>query len=155
MKEIVFSSPIGRIEVQEEGGKIKRIIIGSKKKSKSENNGLLLRAKKEILEYLDGKRREFSLPISLEGLSRFQRDVLEAVMEVSYGNCISYKEIAKRIGSEKATKAVGHALRRNPLPLLIPCHRVIKSNGELGGFLGGGLRKKRLLLKLEAENSPK
>ena len=102
----------------------------------------------EIAEYLAGERREFSVPMDGAGLSPFTRRVLEACAQVPYGETVCYGEIARRIGKPRGARAVGQALGRNPVPLIVPCHRVVASGGGLGGF-GGGVELKRRLLALE------
>ena len=102
----------------------------------------------EVAEYLAGKRRAFSVPVDWRGRGGFGRQVLEACARVPYGETVSYGELAKRVGSPGAARAVGQALGRNPVPLIVPCHRVVASGGGLGGF-GGGLEMKRRLLVLE------
>ena len=108
-------------------------------------------ARQQLTEYFDGKRKEFDLPLKLDG-SEFQVSVLEALQDIPYGETRSYGAIAKRIGRPKAMRAVGAANGRNPIPIIVPCHRVIGSSGDLTGF-GGGLDTKEALLRLEAENS--
>ncbi|HET6432639.1 methylated-DNA--[protein]-cysteine S-methyltransferase [Dyella sp.] len=105
-------------------------------------------ARVQLQEYFDGTRRAFSLPLHPLG-TPFQQEVWRALAEIPYGQTISYGELARRIGSPAAVRAVGAANGRNPLPLVLPCHRVIGSNGSLTGF-GGGLPTKRWLLGLEA-----
>lgn len=102
-------------------------------------------AERQIREYLSGGRREFDLPLNLARVSEFDRAVLMATAEIPFGEVASYGEIAGRIGRPAAARAVGGALGRNPLPLVLPCHRVIRSDGELGGYAGGRERKERLL----------
>lgn len=102
---------------------------------------------KEIAEYLNGRRKKFTLPLDLNGTD-FQRRVWNELVNIPYGETRTYKEIAKAIGNPKATRAVGGALNRNPVLLVVPCHRVIGSNGKLVGF-GGGLELKERLLELE------
>jgi methylated-DNA-[protein]-cysteine S-methyltransferase len=97
--------------------------------------------------YFQGRLKQFALKLTPQG-TPFQLDVLRALQEVPYGETISYGELAQRIGRPKASRAVGAANARNPLPIVIPCHRVIGSNGSLVGF-GGGLEIKRKLLDLE------
>jgi len=97
--------------------------------------------------YFQGRLKQFSLKLAPQG-TPFQLDVLRALQEVPYGETISYGELAQRIGRPNASRAVGAANARNPLPIVIPCHRVIGSNGNLVGF-GGGLEIKRKLLDLE------
>jgi len=108
-------------------------------------------ARQQLTEYFAGERREFDLPLKLSG-TEFQMSVLHALQHIPYGETTSYAEIAERIGRPKAVRAVGAANGRNPLPIIVPCHRVIGSHGELTGF-GGGLDTKEALLRLEAEHS--
>ena len=105
----------------------------------------------QLREYFAGERREFDLPLKLSG-TEFQVSVLEALQGIPYGETASYGEIAKRIGRPKAVRAVGAANGRNPIPIVVPCHRVIGSTGDLTGF-GGGLDTKEALLRLEAEHT--
>jgi methylated-DNA-[protein]-cysteine S-methyltransferase len=97
--------------------------------------------------YFQGRLKQFILKLAPQGTA-FQFDVLRAIQEVPYGETVSYGELAQRIGRPKASRAVGAASARNPLPVVIPCHRVIGSDGSLVGF-GGGLDIKRKLLDLE------
>ena len=105
----------------------------------------------QLSEYFRGERKDFDLPLKLDG-TEFQISVLEALREIPYGETTSYGAIAKQIGRPKAMRAVGAANGRNPIPIIVPCHRVIGSTGDLTGF-GGGLDTKEALLRLEAENS--
>lgn len=108
-------------------------------------------ARRQLLEYFAGERRQFDLPLRLTGTD-FQVRVLEELQRIPYGATVSYSDIAERIGRPKAVRAVGAANGRNPIPIIIPCHRVIGRGGSLTGF-GGGLETKAALLRLEAENS--
>ena len=108
-------------------------------------------AKAQLDEYFRGERTQFDLSLLPSGTD-FQRQVLDELLKIPYGETTSYGEIAVRIGRPKAVRAVGAANGRNPLPILIPCHRVVGSGGQLTGF-GGGLDAKALLLRLEAEHS--
>ena len=107
---------------------------------------------KQLNEYFAGERHEFDLPLRLDG-TEFQLLVLEELRRIPYGETTSYGAVAKRIGRPKAVRAVGAANGRNPIPIIVPCHRVIGSGGDLTGF-GGGLDTKKALLRLEAENVP-
>jgi methylated-DNA-[protein]-cysteine S-methyltransferase len=98
--------------------------------------------------YFAGRLRRFDLDLAPEG-TPFQRDVWSALVEIPYGRTVSYSELARRVGRPDATRAVGAANGRNPLPIVVPCHRVIGADGSLTGF-GGGLAIKRRLLDLEA-----
>lgn len=101
----------------------------------------------QLVEYFAGKRTRFDLKLAPTGTA-FQLDVLNALQGIPYGETRSYRDIAESIGRPKAVRAVGAANGRNPLPIVIPCHRVIGANGSLTGF-GGGLETKRYLLDLE------
>jgi len=106
---------------------------------------------RQLGEYFEGKRREFDLSLKVSG-TEFQLRVLEELQRIPYGETTSYGDIARRIGKPRAMRAVGAANGWNPVPIIIPCHRVIGSSGDLTGF-GGGLPTKQALLQLEAENS--
>jgi methylated-DNA-[protein]-cysteine S-methyltransferase len=103
---------------------------------------------RQLGEYFAGERRGFDLPLAPRG-TEFQRRVWRALTEIPYGKTISYGELARRIGNASASRAVGLANGANPLPIIVPCHRVIGANGSLTGF-GGGLPIKRKLLALES-----
>ncbi len=115
------------------------------------NEKPLANARRQLEEYFTGSRKDFDLPLRLNG-TEFQLRVLKALQKIPYGETVSYGEIARRIGKPKAMRAVGAANGRNPIPIVVPCHRVIGSGGDLTGF-GGGLDTKEALLRLEAENS--
>lgn len=114
-----------------------------------ENPKPLQEVLRQIEAYFAGKLKAFSLDICLN-VTPFQKKVLTALRRVPYGQTISYGELAKNIGSPKASRAVGQANARNPIPIVIPCHRVIGSNGKLTGF-GGGIEVKQALLDLEQQ----
>ena len=115
------------------------------------NEKPLASACQQLGEYFSGKRKSFDLPLQFDG-TEFQVSVLKALQDIPYGETVSYGEIARRIGKPKAVRAVGAANGRNPLPIVLPCHRVIGSSGDLTGF-GGGLDTKEALLRLEAEHT--
>jgi methylated-DNA-[protein]-cysteine S-methyltransferase len=106
----------------------------------------------ELEEYFSGRRTEFTTPIDLRG-TPFQRAVWEELLRVPYGELRSYGEVAKILGRPRAARAVGTAVGANPIPVLVPCHRIIEGSGGLGGF-GGGLQAKRELLALERARLP-
>ena len=108
---------------------------------------LLRRARAQLEEYFAGARRGFDLPLAPRGTD-FQRETWLALATIAYGSTISYAELALRVGRPKAMRAVGAANGRNPLPIVLPCHRVIGADGSLTGF-GGGLPTKQFLLELE------
>lgn len=105
-------------------------------------------ARRELDEYFDGRRREFDLPVDLTPLPTFQREVLTELVHVPFGSLETYGGLAARIGHPRAARAVGGALNRNPVPIVVPCHRVVGADGSLTGY-GGGLERKRLLLTTE------
>jgi methylated-DNA-[protein]-cysteine S-methyltransferase len=111
--------------------------------------GPVAEAVRQLNEYFAGRRNDFDLPLAPNG-TEFQRTVWSRLQEIPYGETISYGELAKRVGNPKASRAVGAANGSNPIPIVIPCHRVIGSNGKLTGF-GGGLPTKERLLALEAK----
>ncbi len=100
--------------------------------------------KREILEYLDGRLKKFSVPIDPTGTS-FQESVWQELLKIPYGTTISYKDLANRISNPRAMQAVGSANGKNPISIIIPCHRVIAVNGNLSGYAGGVDKKERLL----------
>ena len=106
---------------------------------------------RQLNEYFAGERQDFDLPLRLDG-TEFQLLVLQELRRIPYGETASYRDVAERIGRPKAMRAVGAANGRNPIPIIVPCHRVIGSSGDLTGF-GGGLDTKEALLRLESENA--
>lgn len=146
----IIKTPIGNIEITEDNGKI----ISIKKTEKniiSTDNKILLQAEKELEEYFDGKRKKFTLPLNIRGTD-FQLRVWNVLREIPYGETRSYKEVALAAGNEKASRAVGMANNKNPILIVVPCHRVIGSNGAMTGF-ACGLDVKKKLLELEKKNS--
>jgi methylated-DNA-[protein]-cysteine S-methyltransferase len=112
---------------------------------------ILIETRKQIDEYLSGERKEFDIPILMVG-SDFQKQVWQKLMKVKYGETASYLDLAKRINNEKAVRAVASANGANSIGLIIPCHRIIESNGGLGGY-SGGLPTKKRLLNIESANT--
>lgn len=107
-------------------------------------------AAQQIMEYLEGRRRSFDLPLDLRMLTPFQRSVLERITALAAGEVATYAQVAAWLGKPRAARAVGQALARNPIPLVIPCHRVLASDGSLGGYSGGeGPPTKLRLLQME------
>jgi methylated-DNA-[protein]-cysteine S-methyltransferase len=106
-------------------------------------------ATEQIADYLDGSRRDFDLPLDLRLARGFRRQVLDHLREIGYGRTESYAQVALATGSPRAVRAVGTACATNPLPIVVPCHRVVRSDGAIGQYLGG-TDVKRLLLAMEA-----
>jgi methylated-DNA-[protein]-cysteine S-methyltransferase len=104
--------------------------------------------KRQLDEYFEGRRHDFDLDTDLRGLTSFNRRVLEALARVPYGQVTTYGTLAGRVGRPRAARAVGTVMNRNPIPIVLPCHRVVGSTGSLVGY-GGGLERKQLLLELE------
>jgi methylated-DNA-[protein]-cysteine S-methyltransferase len=105
-------------------------------------------ARRELDEYFDGKRQKFDLAVDVELLADFNRRVLRELARVPYGEVVTYGELAARAARPRAARAVGAVMNRNPLPIVLPCHRVIGANGKLVGY-AGGLERKEQLLRLE------
>ena len=152
-----LDTPIGELLLAGEDGALSMIGFpkGSMRREPEAdwifNEAQMSDARQQLREYFSGERRDFDLPLKLSG-TEFQVSVLEALQGIPYGETTSYGEIAKRIGRPKAVRAVGAANGRNPIPIVVPCHRVIGSTGDLTGF-GGGLDTKEALLRLEAEHT--
>ena len=149
-----YNTKIGRIGMEENGVAITRLDFINKDAQEEiiekQETVLLKEAIKQLNEYLDGKRTLFDLPLEPKG-TEFQKKVWNALKEIPFGETRSYGEIAKIIGNEKASRAVGMANNKNPIAIIVPCHRVIGANGKLVGY-AGGLDLKEKLLKLESNN---
>ena len=144
-----MSSPVGPLFIITSGQGLHAILwrMPNLDLVKAPNEDLIVETKTQLQEYFANKRRSFDLPVVLDGTD-FQVEVWKKLMEIPYATTISYGEQAKRIGDKKKARAVGTANGRNPISIIIPCHRVIASNGTLAGF-GGGLDNKAYLLNLE------
>lgn len=152
MKKIFYyKTKIGKIGIAEVDGKITDLYFESETAPKEEfiekESDILKEAGKQIQEYFEGKRKNFSLPLAPEG-TKFMKTVWEALKDIPYGETRSYKEIAEKTASKLAYRAVGLANNKNPIPIIIPCHRVIGANKKLVGY-GGGLELKGYLLNHE------
>lgn len=148
-----YEVPIGRIVIAEEGGAITFIEFGKESIPQIVEGGaeretsIIGEAYRQLKEYFSGSRKTFDLPLAPKGTD-FQQSAWQALLTIPYGETRSYKEIAEQIGNPKACRAVGMANNRNPISIVVPCHRVIGSNGSLVGY-GGGLDIKKQLLDLE------
>lgn len=111
----------------------------------------LAETERQLREYFAGTRSRFELPVDLGTLSEFDRRVLETARTIPYGEVIPYSELARRIARPQAARAVGNALARNPVAIVVPCHRVVRNDGSLGGY-GGGIAYKKKLLAIEGRN---
>lgn len=149
-----IDSPIGILEIEEsdgyiigidfldEGNSLEDLI---KKETLSEE---IKKCKIELEEYFNGIRDEFSVKVDFKRGTEFQKKVWNALKDIPYGKTVSYKDIACKIGNPKASRAVGGANNKNPISIIVPCHRVIGKNGALVGY-GGGLDRKECLLNIE------
>ncbi len=152
MKNIYFyETEIGKISILENGRSIIGLYFASgiiPNSAKVVETELIREAKKQLDEYFAGKREDFHIALEPNG-TEFQQKVWKALENIPYGETCSYAEVAKNIGNPKAYRAVGMANNKNPIPIFIPCHRVIGKNGKLVGY-GGGLDIKKYLLDIES-----
>lgn len=143
-----FDTPIGTIEMTANNSGISSLFFLDENKNNSINSSpLLIDAENQLKEYFAGTRKEFNLKIDLQG-TKFQQMVWNKLLEIPFGMTISYLQLAKKIGNTKSIRAAGGANARNPLSIIVPCHRVIGNDGSLTGY-GGGLWRKEWLLKHE------
>jgi len=140
-----YEAPIGKITIFSDGKHINAVRFGAVKGG--EETPLIAEAHKQLQEYFKGKRKDFDLPLKPLG-TEFQKKVWKALQTIPYGETRSYKELAQAVGGANYCRAVGGANNKNPLAIIVPCHRVIGSNGELVGY-AGGLKIKQKLLELE------
>lgn len=145
----VFDTPLGEMALSSDGTALTRLYLPGRPMSRqaSRSTPLLEEGRRQLLEYLRGERKAFDLPLAPEG-TPFQRRVWAALGEIPWGQTRSYQEIALAADCPQGFRAVGMANNRNPLPIFIPCHRVVGANGSLTGYTGG-LELKRALLALE------
>ena len=148
MYSYTYNTQIGNITIIEKDGYIANLYINYNNiKTIQKETKLISQTANEIKEYLDGNKKSFSIPIKTEGTD-FQNKVWQALLKIPYGETRSYKDIAININNSKACRAVGTAIKNNPIPIIIPCHRVIKSNKDIGNY-AYGIDIKKGLLKLE------
>ena len=147
MSERTVETPLGELCITETDGNITMLCWRS---GGNDETPLLLEAERQLSEYFAGRRKVFDLPLAPAG-TPFQRAVWQALAEIPYGETRTYGEIAGAVGRKKAFRAVGMANHCNPIPVIIPCHRVIGANGSLTGY-ADGLERKARLLALETSN---
>lgn len=149
----VVESPIGPLTLVAQDGALAGLYMDKQRHLPPADTfgepdpGPLRAAATQVEEYFAGRRTEFDLPLALGG-TPFQRTVWEALREIPYGETVSYRELAERIGRPTAVRAVGLANGKNPISIVVPCHRVVGSGGDLTGY-GGGIARKRHLLEFE------
>lgn len=142
-----FNSPLGTIELSATEKGISSLYFAAVKKQKEIEHRILAEGIRQLNEYFSKKRKEFSLPLDLRGTD-FQKKVWNELLKIPFGKTVSYLHIAKEIGDENSTRAVGNANGKNPVSIIVPCHRVIGAGGSLTGY-GGGIEKKKWLLEFE------
>jgi methylated-DNA-[protein]-cysteine S-methyltransferase len=153
MKETIaqayFKSPIGILKISADEKGIREIEFVKKedKSIQKSSSKIIQDCIKQLDEYFQGKRKSFELKLKPEG-TEFQKKVWKELLKIPYGKTLSYGEVSRRIKNQKAVRAVGQAIGRNPISIIVPCHRVIGSDGDLTGY-ASGLWRKKWLLKLE------
>lgn len=155
MEKIFFyeNTPVGKLCIGEKEGAITRVTWQQLPKEwVLEETELIQKCKQELDEFFEGKRKTFDLPLAPEGTA-FQKRVWDALREIPYGETRTYKDIAIAVDSPKGFRAVGMANNKNPIAIIVPCHRVIGSNGKLVGY-AAGMEIKTWLLALEQRESP-
>lgn len=146
MDFLPFSTPLGEVALGAEDGAIVRLWLPNSPTPRltPHETPLLIEGRRQVLEYLAGERRVFDLPLAPRG-TPFQRQVWAALRDIPYGQTRSYRDIALAAGCPRGFRAVGQANHRNPIPIIIPCHRVIAADGGPGGYAGGPALKQALL----------
>ncbi len=157
--ELVVPSPVGTLRLGASGKGLLSIDVGKSTPSQpttvkdASAQRVLAETRKQLSEYFAGKRTAFTIPLDLRG-TEFQVESWKALVRIPYGKTISYGQQAKNIGNPKACRAVGSANGKNPIPIIVPCHRVVASDGSLGGY-SLGLKMKKQLLDLEEHRRAK
>ena len=151
MNTFYYSSPVGILEIKSTECYITQLLFKEYAGTSSDViPGVLKECIRQLDEYFSGNLQNFSLPLAPEG-THFQQSVWKALQTIPYGQTISYKQLAEKVENPKACRAVGTANGRNPIAIIIPCHRVIAADGSLGGY-AGGLDTKTTLLRIEGIN---
>ncbi|MBN7815575.1 methylated-DNA--[protein]-cysteine S-methyltransferase [Algoriphagus pacificus] len=143
----IIASTLGNILIELEDGKLIRLQFTEDPVSEEPLEGKVAEVKNQLEEYFSGKRKVFDLPLQLKGTD-FQKSVWEAVNEIPYGQTTTYMKLSQKLGNPAAIRAVGAAIGANPVLVILPCHRIIGTNGQLTGY-AGGLKRKQALLELE------
>jgi methylated-DNA-[protein]-cysteine S-methyltransferase len=148
---VCIVTQLGPMEIEAGASGVTRVRIGARNKPREVGDGAALtlaqKTAAEIVRYLDGRLRRFTVPVATDGTD-FQREVWNELLTIPYGARRTYGELARQLGRPRGARAVGAACGANPVPILVPCHRVVAAEGALGGF-GAGLGVKRTLLDLE------
>jgi methylated-DNA-[protein]-cysteine S-methyltransferase len=146
-----FNSPLGFLIIKSDGQFITEISFSESELQEQKECEVLHKCKRQLADYFSGKSLAFDLPLNPEG-TEFQKKVWAELLKIPYGETITYMELAVRMGDAKAVRAVGTANGRNPIAIVIPCHRVIGAGNKLTGY-AGGIWRKQLLLELEMKHS--
>jgi methylated-DNA-[protein]-cysteine S-methyltransferase len=142
-----LDTPLGVIKIQATRHEIVKVVFNSKKEHLL-SSSLTLKCKKQLIEYFLGKRMKFSLPLATQG-TIFQNLIWDEIQNINFGLCVTYKDIACSINNPRAARAVGNALNKNPINIIIPCHRVIREDGRSIHY-AGGIKNKLWLIDYEA-----
>lgn len=142
-----YESPVGLIEILANDLGVTSVLFVSKRSGRTRNNKHTESCDKQLHEYFNKQRTGFTVPLDLQG-TYFQKRVWNELLNIPFGKTISYMQMAINLGDKKCIRAAGTANGKNPVSIIVPCHRVIGSNGDLVGY-GGGMDKKRFLLELE------
>ena len=153
MNFALINTPIGALKFKEEEGFITEIkYVGETAQEVQPQTELLKKAVGQMYDYFLGNLKEFDLPLNPK-VSPYRKKVLEELVKVPYGSTTTYKELAEKTGNPKAVRAVGSAMRTNPIIIVIPCHRVLQTGGGLGNYSAGGPANKDWLLTFENQNT--
>ena len=144
MPQSFITSPLGLIRIKASADGISEMLFVDEQSGENDSSAIIDKTVSQLTEYFEGKRQTFDLPLSPIGTS-FQQNVWKQLQQISYGITCSYLDIAKSLGDPNAIRAVGAANGKNPIAIVIPCHRVIATNGKLTGYAGGLWRKEWLL----------
>lgn len=143
----IYETRVGKITIIGENDCVTGVLFGERPLGEMKETPLIRKTYGQLCEYFDGKRKVFDIPLNFKGTD-FQKKVWHALTTIPYGKTWSYKELAVAIGNEKACRAVGMANNKNPIAIIVPCHRVVGSNGKLVGY-AAGLDVKQILLNIE------
>ncbi|MBR5521101.1 MAG: methylated-DNA--[Oscillospiraceae bacterium] len=152
MDYAVFNTPMGALKAVQDGGYLTELTyVGRYAVEVQPQTELLKELYSQLVDYFEGSLKEFTIPCKPD-VTPYHKQVLEQLVQVPYGRTVTYKDLAVATGNPKAVRAVGSAMRRNPIVLLIPCHRVVKTDGSLGNYSAGGPANKEWLLAFENQN---
>lgn len=152
MEYAVIHTPIGFLELKEDNGYLTNVAyFGKEGKMIEPRSEILWETKRQLLEYFNGALKTFDLPLDING-SPYRVSVLKELLKVEFGEVVTYGELAKRVGSPSSARAVGSAMRTNPIAIIIPCHRVLPQNKKVGNYSAGGSANKEWLLVHESQN---